>query len=279
MGARPSSFSKGGGMFSGEGKIAGYEFFVGETTKVKNGPRKGEDFTPLSLNVSFRMDGADQDVSKRLLVGDADFFGEVTDGNQVLQTPNGQNISAKSEAGIFIQTLCESGFEETRFDESNDYIDYRPMVGTRIVLVNEVNEEKTKRQGKEKNTKTGKEYDRRDLKVARVLALPTAGIPTSVRVGRSMAAPTSSNSKTNGSGKADAALETLASETLVNILADTKEGTLPKSKLRMKVIAALGPKHPQRADIEKLLHNDAFLAAVEGVAYDPADKSQTIALA
>ena len=278
MGARPSSFFKGGGMFNGEGKITGYEFFVGDTTKVKNGPRKGEDFTPLSLNVSFRMDGADQDVSKRLLIGDADTYGDVTDGNQVLQTPDGQNISAKSEAGIFIATLCDNGFDETRFSDTNESIDYRPMIGTRIVLVNEVNEEKTKRQGKEKNKTTGKEYDRRDLKVARVLALPTA-TPAS---GRAMARTTSastSNSRANGSGKADTALETLASETLVNILADTKEGTLPKSKLRMKVIAALGPKHPQRADVEKLLHNDAFLAAVEGVAYDPADKAQTIALA
>ena len=279
MGARPSSFSKGGGMFSGEGKITGYEFFVGETTKVKNGPRKGEDFTPLSLNVTFRMDGADQDVSKRLLIGDADNYGEVTDSNQVLQTPDGQQISAKGEAGIFIGTLCDNGFDETRFSDTNDYIDYRPMIGTRIVLVNEVNEEKTKRQGKEKNKTTGKEYDRRDLKVARVLALPIVTPTLAVAPGTRPGVSVPTRGKPNGSGKADTALETLAAETLVNILADTKEGSLPKSKLRMKVIAALGPKHPQRSDIEKLLHNDAFLAAVEGVAYDPADKSQTIALA
>ena len=43
MGARPSSFTGGGGgMFTGDFTITGYEFQVGNTVTIQKGPRKGE---------------------------------------------------------------------------------------------------------------------------------------------------------------------------------------------------------------------------------------------
>src|SRR3990167_4916255 len=106
MGARPSSFKKGGGFLSGvDATITGYEYFTGETVQIKRGDRKGEDFTPLHLVPTFRVDGADEDVSQRLLIGDASNFGEVSEDGKTLFTPERQSFGRNSEAGIFVESL------------------------------------------------------------------------------------------------------------------------------------------------------------------------------
>lgn len=275
MGARPSSFAKGGGMFSGDGMITGYEFTVGETTAIKKGPRKGEPFTPLSLTVSFRMDGADEDISKRLLIGDADAYGDVTDKGHTLLTPDGQRISASGEAGVFIGSLCDGGFPETNFEDTDERINFEPMIGTRIRMVNEVDKEKTERQGKEKNAKTGKEYDRRTLRVQTVLDLPKPAIKSNGKTARVQ--PISSTSLKKRSEEPDGIAE-LAASTLLDILSEADDNSVPKAKLRMKVFAKLGTKHPQRDAVIKYLYDDANLSTIEGVSYDQRDKGQVISL-
>ena len=97
MGARPSSFKKGGGFLNEvDALITGMTFESGDTYPIKKGPRKGEEFTPLSLTVSARVDGAEEDVSKRLLISDASRFGDVSADGTTLATPHGQTISAFS---------------------------------------------------------------------------------------------------------------------------------------------------------------------------------------
>lgn len=172
MGARPSSFKRGGGYLNNvTATVVGYSFLVGEPAEMKKGDRKGEMFTPLSLVPEFQEEGASDVKTQRLLIGEATDYGDVEDDGLTLLTPEGQAIPASSEAGIFLASLCDSPeFPEDRFEETDERINLEPMIGTRLVLVQEVNAEKTTRQGKQKG-KNGKEYDRKDLKVKEVLSV------------------------------------------------------------------------------------------------------------
>ena len=279
MGARPSSFKKGSGYLNEvDALIAGYQFLVGDTVKVKKGNRKGEDFTPLSLELTFQVDGADQAQTKRLLIGDATFFGDVSDDGKTLYTPEGQNISAGTEAGIFLSSLVSpetgDGFPEDRFSDSDTEINFQPMVGTRVRLQNQIDAEKTKRQGKEKG-KNGKEYDRRTLRVGQVYDLPTAargkGNGAAAKTGKSAGKPTA---KPSG----DASEITGAA--LTAYLDGAKDKTLHKSKLRMKVLT-----DPQfkgntelRDEVAKLLINDEYLAGLSDSSIEYDKSSGTIVL-
>lgn len=270
MGARPSSFKRGGGYLNEvDATLVGYTFEVGETSKIKKGDRKGEDFTPLSFVPQFEVDGDDDSKddpkTQRLLIGDAEQFGEVSDDGLTLSTPDGQSIGARSEAGIFIASLCAGGFPEERFSDSDDEINYEPAIGTRLRLVQQVNEEKTKRQGKQKNEKTGKQYDRKDLLVQTVHEVP-GGKATG------KAAKPSASSKPAAKGKkvADADevdIPTLASATLQAILADAKDNTILKSKLSMAVLKKL-TRDDNRETVREWLMEDENLEGLDGITYN-----------
>jgi len=273
MGARPSSFKRGGGYLNGvDAAITGYSFLVGETSTIKNGDRKGEDFTPLSLVPSFRVDGADVDQSQRLLIGEATFFGEVSDDGLTLATPAGQSIGANTEAGLFIASLVEAGFPEENFSDSDDEINFAPMVGSRVHLVQVVNVEKTKRQGQQTG-KDGKKYDLKDLKVKAVLSVGT-GAPKAAGKSAKPAA-----------GKAAKVVETadvaqLSADVLLAILNDAKvcpEGTILRAKLPVQ-IAKKTASSPHKDAIRKTIYSDEFLTTEAGWAYDKDDPSQTITL-
>jgi hypothetical protein len=267
---RPTAFKRGGGGFLNgvDAVFTGYSFLTGETVKIKNGARKGEDFTPLSLVPTFRVDGADADVSQRLLIGDADNYGPVSEDGLTLEMGDGA-IGASSEAGIFIDSLVEGGFPVENFDEDETTLNLEPVIGTRLRLVQEVNADKTKRQGKQKNEKTGKEYDRRDLKVATV---------HEVGAGPAKAAKGGKPAKGAKAPKA-ADVSELAAATLTDILA-ANDGSIATAKLKMKVFAAFGAKHPQRdqrdAVIAYLTDTDNF-AALDGISYDA--KKGTLSIA
>jgi hypothetical protein len=277
MGARPSSFKKGGGYLNNvDAEIIGYQFVVGETAKIKKGNRKGEDFTPLSLVPEFKVDGADQPLTQRLLIGDSDDFGgEVSEDGLTIETPEGQAFNASSEAGIFLASLCEAGFPESNFEDTNERINLEPMIGTRVRLVQEINVEKTKRQGQQKG-KDGKLYDRKDLKVAEVLGVATMKSKSAAT--KTVAAK--SVSKSNG--KASVSVEDLADETLMAILSDTKTGSLNRRLIAAKAHMKLGPKHPQGDEVRRLIYSEDYLnaAAERGlITYEQSGKDQTISLA
>lgn len=269
MGARPSSFKKGGGYLNEvDATIVGYTWLVGEESEIKKGSRKGESFTPLSLVPEFQVDGEDETKTQRLLLGDASAYGEVTDDDQVLQTPDGQGIGARSEVGIFIQSLVDGGFPEELFSDDPESIDYRPMIGTRVRLVQEVNQEKTKRQGQQKG-KDGKLYDRKDLKVATVHALPEAK-PAKGAKGAKPAAAASKVAPAKGKGKQaepEVDVAELAGETIREILGEQKDNTIAVSKVSMAVLKKLN-KDPNRDDVREWLIDSDNYENIEGVTYN-----------
>lgn len=254
MGARPSSFRKGGGGYLNgvEATLVGYAFLVGEPVEIKKGNRKGEMFTPLSLVPEFKEDGAEDAKSQRLLIGDATNFGEVSEDGLTLATPEGQQFPASSEAGVFLSSLCDSPmFPEDRFEDTNERINLEPMIGTRLKLVQETNEEKTKRQGPQKG-KDGKLYDRKDLKVAEVYSVAAGGKAPSKGKGKAAAQP-------------DVDIDSAADEVVAAIV-EKAGGSLKKAQLSAKLQVSKG-KYPGYAGVWADLSKHALTdAALEDMA-------------
>jgi hypothetical protein len=201
----------------------------------------------------------------------------VSDDGLTLSTPDGQNIGARSEAGIFITSLVAGGFDEALLSDSEEEINYEPIIGTRVRLMQEIDAEKTKRQGKQKG-KDGKEYDRRNLLVSTVHDLPVADKKANGKAKAGAKASTKVAAKSKGKAADepdDEQIEADGAEFVLEMLADAPSGKLAKSKLRMGLLKKR-MKYPFREALEEKVFDDAFLASVEGMTYNK--KTQTLAL-
>lgn len=275
------ALKKGGGYLSNvDATIVGYSFLVGDTSVIKKGDRKGEDFTPLSLVPEFQVDGATDSQEIRLLIGDAERFGNVSKDGLTLDTPgisNGESIYPNSEAGIFLESFLKptegDGFPVDRFADLDDATNLEAMIGTRVRLVRPVNAEKTAKQGKQVNANTGKSYDRTDLKVQRIYELPDGKVAK-----KGAAAPVK-----GAKGKQAApSIDDTAQAALVRYLTDAPKQSLIVGKVRMKVLtdaAFKGDNDTRDAVVEYLLDTDNVAAMVKDglVTYDK--KSGMITLA
>ena len=262
MGASPSSYKKSGGPFNGDVTITGYSFLVGNSVEIKKGVRKGELFTPLSFVPTFRVDGADEDVSKRLLISDADVYGDVSEDGLTLSDPGEKGL--RGEAALFISSLCANGFDESEFDEALDTINLEPIVGRRVRLEQVVNERKTADNGKEIWTgKDGKKHetDRKDLLVAEVY--PGEAVKA---VGQTSKVKAATKGKVGRPAKTPSVAEE-AGKALVAVLS-SKGGSIPNAKLRMALLTALTGKTENRDTIITYLQNVDNVNAVEGVETD-----------
>ena len=141
MGARPSTFHKGGGGFLNgvDGVITGYrwtdqfngeDFVPGKKSKEQGG---GDKFHSLFMELSARPDGADEDQTQNLFAGGYDDYEVSEDGLTLTSAEGGEcAIGGNTAAAKFIASLCEAGFPESKFDEDPDSINFEPMVGTRV---------------------------------------------------------------------------------------------------------------------------------------------------
>lgn len=276
MSSRPSAFKKGGGRLNGvDGTIAGYEFTTEFPFQGDRPAAKKSEFNSFWMVLSVRVDGADEDTIEPLWAGNADNFEISDDGLTLTAVETGFELGANTDAGRFIASLCEAGFPESNLPDVTNEVNFEPIIGTRcrFVQVAQVGKDgKVMKRLVKKGKFKGKEFDQTATQVGNVLALATLA---------KAAGKTAAAKVTKGNGKAAPSPEVseLASATLLDILGDTDEGSIAKAKLRMKIIAKLGPKHAQRDDVIKMLNDEAFLASMDGVTYDPADKAQTIALA
>jgi hypothetical protein len=278
MGARPSQFKKGGGGFlkGVDGVITGYEFtdaFNG--VEFKAGKVNGKErFHSLYCLLSARVDGADEDVTTTLFVGGADDFNIEDDGHTLTPVEEGRELGANTSFAKLISTLVEAGFPETNLPE--DAINFESIIGTRVRFEQRTDVEGTKKLGKRKDKKTGKEYDRQDLVIDQVYSLPgTAVTPAAKAPAAKPAAAKATKAPKAAAAPAGTDVSALAIETATTILAEAG-GSISKAKLGMKVISKL-MKHPEREAVRKFLFDDANLAAIDGVDYDAATTTVSIA--
>lgn len=262
MGARPSSFKKGGGGFLNnvDGTITGYEFtdvFPSDNPK----PRKKSDFHSLYCILSVRVDGADEDVSTTLFVGSADEWEIENDGHTLVPNEEGQEIGQNTGFGKLLSSLTEANFPEAALPE--DEFNWEAIIGTRCRFVQRTDKETTQRLGKRKG-KNGKEYDRQDLVIDQVYDLPgEAG--KAAKAGK--AAPKGKAGKTEDAEDDD--VETLATKFLLKMVTANK-GKLTKGKLSMGLLKPeFGmSKHPLREEVRALFKTDKFLNTEDGWSYN-----------
>lgn len=263
MGARPSSFKKGGGGFLNnvDGVISGYEFtdeFQGEAFKAGkvNGKEK---FHSLYAVLSARVDGADEDVTTTLFVGGADDFEVSEDGHTLVPVEEGRELGANTSFAKLISSLVEAGFPETNLPE--DVINFESIIGTRVRFVQRTDVEGTKKLGKRKDKKTGKEYDRQDLVIDQVYSLPGTEVAAKSTVAAKAGKVASKPGKVAAKGATAAAGVDVAELSVETANAILKEagGSITKAKMGMKLIAKL-MKHPEREAVRKFLHDDENLS-------------------
>lgn len=290
-GARPSSFKKAGGFLNGvDVEIIGYRLtdeFLGEPFKA--GKFKGSDGKlvdkphALFAELAVRVDGADEDTLVPLKVSNQFDQWEVS-SDELSMTPaeDGQALSQSAAFQKFIGSLCEAGFDENLFPEEE--FNWEAMIGTRVRLVQRVDAARTKEFGKRKG-KNGKEYDRQDLVVDQVYESVEPEAKSAKKGGRP--APVVKGGKPGKPGKpapepepeeTDVSDDAVAA--LKRYLKAAKDHTLPKSKLRMKVLT--DPKFKDDTDLRdgvlKYLFDDDNLESIDGVTYDKADKNQPVSL-
>lgn len=277
-GARPTGFKKAGGFLNNvDGTWTDYVF----TSEAPGGGKrkKGNDFTPLFARITIQVDGADDPVSTSLFAGSADDFEISEDGKSVTPVTEGMGLRGETALAIFIESLIDAGFpenltEEFYTDSPEFAANYEAALGTRVRLVQVTNEEVTKKLGKKKDPKTGREYERKDLKVQTVLALPGTAAKTTSKVTAAKSGKTSG--KVNGKQEVD--VTALSDETLLSILHDS-DGSVRKGSLIPLIAKKLGVKHPYREEVRRMIYSDDYLndATERGIiAYDQTDKSQMI---
>lgn len=271
-GARPSSFKAGGGFLNNvDGVLQDYEFTTefpgGEGKKSK---KKNSDFTALYFVLTVAVDGVDDPAVTTLFVGSADDFEIENDGKTLTPVDETSGLRQNSDFYKFINSLVEAGFPESSLPE--DEINFEAILGSRVRLVQQVDEEATARLGKKKSKDGKKEYSRTWLKVASVAALP----------GKGGKATGKADSKGKSKGKAAEAddeedeVTTLATESLLALLKKAPKNTILKKKLPVQIMNQVGAKHPQREAVRKMVTSDDFLSAGDGWSYD--DESQEITL-
>lgn len=262
MGARPSSFKKGGGFLNGvDGVIVSYQFtdefngepFVAGKNKVTGKPK----FHALNCLLGVKVDGAEEIVYTTLFVGGFDDFEVSEDGLTLTPNEDGRELGAGVAFTTLIASLCQAGFPEENLPE--DEINFEAIIGTRVRFEQKTNTETTKKLGKQVDKKTGKEYDRKDLVITNVYDLPGKA---------AKAAPVKGAKPAAGKAKksAEPDFEDEAKDAVLAVL-KANDGQVAKTKLAMKVTQKL-LKHENREEIRILATSDDFLEKELGWTYN-----------
>jgi len=262
MGARPSSFKKGGGFLNGvDGVIESYQFtdeFNGEPFKAGKNPATGKPrFHSLNCLLGVKVDGAEETVYTTLFVGGFDDFTISDDGLTLTPNEDGRELGAGVAFTTLIASLCKAGFPEENLPE--DEINFEAIIGTRVRFEQVTNEEATKKLGKRKG-KDGKEFNRQDLVITNVYDLPGKTVTSKAAV--KGAKPAVSKAKKS----AEPDFTDVATETVLAVLA-ANDGQVAKSKLAMKVTQKL-LRHENREEIRILATSDEFLSTEAGWTYN-----------
>jgi len=277
MGSRPSGFKRGGGFLNNvDGLWSDYNFtttpeaFDTNNKKNKKGKKDDDDdFSALYAELTFAIDGADGPQTTTVFAGNAADFEISEDGKSLTPNEEGAGLYGGKPFHKFIESLVLAGFPESNFPDDEEPINYEAALGTRLRLTQRVDAEATARLGKKKSKDKKKEYDRTDLVVEKVYALP----------GESKSAGKSANKpKAGKGGKKEFDLDEASAEVLRALLADAKDNTLQKASLPNLLVKALKKDNPNREDIRRRVYSDEFLETQDGWEYDASSKKQLIEL-
>lgn len=241
MGFR-EQIKKGGGFFTGDGKLVSYEF-----TKRFKGEKKDGDkvyFVP-----TVQMDGSEKEIDQHIFFGkEFDTAFEISEDGQELSMEDGSPVTIPYALpfGLFMDSLFAAA-EKADVDIDSELPDLskgeplnlEALVGRRYRFGQRVDEKGTSERGKRK-AQNGKEYDRTNTVVEAILGEDAKG------------GGKASGSKGGKKGKGDD-LETEALAVLKDVLGS---GSVLRKNLSLPVTKALIPvkkKDAERADALKAM--------------------------
>lgn len=270
-------FKKSGGFLNNvAGVIEDYQFVTEIEGVKKKAPVKGkEQFNSLFVKLDVKQDGADEVVSTHLWAGGADDF-EISDDGHVLTPVDGTSTLRSGTAfAKFIESMIETGFPESNFPEDETEIDFTAIIGTRVQFKQQKDEDATKRLGKRKDKKTGKEYDRNELVADRVLSLPGTAESGKKAAGKPAGKPAAKTAPAAKGKAGKPAAEDYSEEAAAAVVryaeAAGDEGISAK-KLRMKVLTdkEFKGETEKRDGVIAWIIADKFanLAGIDGITVD-----------
>lgn len=310
MGARPSTFKKGGGRLNniaatimgieftgdelvyekGQSGFSRQEFTPGKVKKEGGGVK--DKFHTLNAIVSFRVDGATEDTVEPMFAGGADDFAISDDGSTIwdaaYDTPEAaaeaaedptnkvKELGANTKFANFITSLCEAGFPEANLPE--DRICYDAVIGTRVQLIQR---DDPAMKGKKRKGKDGKEYAYQYTAVDDVLALPedaAAPAAPAPAATKKTAAP-AAKAPVKATGKTKAPVAPAEPEVDLDGETDLALADAVASKSPMKVgdlsmwVLKNRMKHPQREQIRAHIVDAGYLAQQAVAVYNAKAKT------
>jgi len=268
----------GGGFLNGvDGVIQGYEFTTKFPFASKNPNKKKSDFLSLFMVLRARVDGAEKDVTTTLWGGDASNFEISDDGLTLTLIEDGVVLSGNTSLSHFIGSYDEQS-EEGAMSDDETVINFEPIIGQRVRFVqvpysaDELAD--LKRRGKATTRPDSKDPKKQwPLQWLQVDAVyGPAEVNLSAKDKAKGRTKGTAIAKSNGKAAASPSVDELAISTLIDIVKGNG-GSIPKSKLSMRVLKALAG-NPQQNAVRTLVNTDDFLNLNEGWAFD--EKSQTI---
>lgn len=211
------------------GTITDYSFDIKEWESKKKGVGT---YSTLSYNFKFKVDGADEPVERFLNAGFVYEGTTISDDGRTLENDDvdGGIIQEDTEFARFVGSLIEKGFDESQLDESGR--NFEALIGQRLQLVNWTDDEATKKFGKRKSKKDGKEYNRTETRVAQVYEKEEVKA-TKGKAAKSTSKPTSKTPKQEEVEEVDTAQ---ADEVITELVSDAKGNVIPRTGISAQVV-------------------------------------------
>lgn len=242
-------------------------------------------------------DGADEPTKRSLYLGSGQFLKIEDDGKTLVSSDDDgvPRLYDQGEVFKFIASLEEAGFPaEARFPDiaEEKKINFEAMIGWRVRVTNEIDEEATKKLGKRKVTKgkhKGKEFNRTYTKVTKVFGEAEATKPAKAEKAKGSAAAKGGKATKpaddEDEDEAPAVNKKAAVKFLKALLEGAKNGAIEKSGLPLAITRQAAKDKMDTEDrdaLRKYLTDEDNLVALaeDGVIeFDPASKKQVISLA
>lgn len=270
-GARPSSFKKSGGGFlkDVDGVITGYKLTDSAFGDAKPSA-KNADFTVMHSTLSFRPDGAEEDITTNLFAGNAQAFNISDDGHVLEPVNENDTVSLNAAWSQFVDSLVKAGFPEEEF--SDEEIDWSPLIGSRVRLGQVIDESMKGKKRKDKKDPK-KEYDYTRTVVTEYYGKEEIAKAAKGKVAAKTAAKAAPAAKGKAAKPKADDVSGPASEALLRYLGAADDNTLPKTKIRMKVLTdkTFANQPDLKNNVMSWLAKDENLESVEGVAVDGSD--------
>lgn len=260
-----------------DGVITGYKW---STRAPKAGGGEGEQTEWVSLVPSILVDGKKAPETQHMKLGSIEEW-TISEDEQIATATDG-NHDPRWVAGEFLGSLAAAaeaaGIDARLPDtEAGEPLDLRGIVGLRVRLGQQKDEKATDKLGRRKS-KRGAEYDRTITVVTKVYGRVEQQQAATRAAGKAAGNGKQTTRAAAGNGTAFD-VDEAARGIVLNLLADAKDNTLTKAKIRVPVIqlTASDPTYaPYRVELQKRIFEDAFLSSIEGVTFSP-DK-QTLSL-